>query len=240
MNAVFLELPQVSVKLVLPFHVKRNVQPCLLVVAGGREPGRAWLSTVGKNKAVFCADRGAEYCRKAELVPRLLYGDGDSAAADVYTWAEESGAEIKTFQPAKDDTDLKLLLDALPPGNILATGVWGGRFDHLYSNVFTLLAAKKNRGCQVALADEQELMILLTAGEAVELCLENTETVEAVSLLLLEPFCNVTINGVRWPLADAELSMLHPYAISNEPCRDSSSLGCSCQTGAIGLYLKFK
>lgn len=57
-------------------------------------------------------------------------------------------------------------------------------------------------------------MLLLTEGESVELKLQAAE--EAVSLLPLSESTVVDFTGVRWPLQQATLCQLYPYAISNE------------------------
>jgi thiamine pyrophosphokinase len=47
---------------------------------------------------------------------------------------------VKEFPVAKDHTDLQLLLAGIAAGPVvyLCSGVWGGRFDHLYSAVHSL------------------------------------------------------------------------------------------------------
>lgn len=241
----FFSLP--GVKLRLMFHVKHSAAdaeaavscpaPTLLVVAGGRTPALSWLRTVSAQKAVYAADRGAACCLAAGVVPRELFGDCDSTTPEVYAKAQRAGTLVHSFNPAKDDTDLQLLLQKLPAGDIIASGIWGGRFDHLYSNVYTLLGVKQQRACQVLLADDKELMLLLTAKEAVEL--ELSSQVEAISLLPLSAETNVDITGVRWPLAQAELRQLYPYAISNELTDGGRKISCCCHKGALGLYFKF-
>ena len=240
-----------ELQLAVMFHVKHHstdrdangdvsretsaLSPTLLVVAGGRAPQAEWLRAVSSGKAVYAADRGALCCLEAGVVPLELYGDCDSTTEQVYEAALSSGTQVQRFNPAKDDTDLQLLLKQLPPGDILATGIWGGRFDHLYSNVYTLLGMKEQRGCGVMLADEQEFMLLLSAGEMAELEL-NTEA-EAISLLPLSAESCVDFTGVRWPLQKALLRQLYPYAISNEA--QAEKICCKCYTGALGLYIKF-
>ena len=144
---------------------------------------------------------------------------------------------MHSFNPAKDDTDLQLLLHNLPEGDILASGIWGGRFDHLYSNVYTLLGVKKQCGCQVILADDKEFMLLLTEGESAELKLQ--AAAEAVSLLPLSESTTVDFTGVRWPLQQATLRQLYPYAISNEVLEGAEKIRCTCHSGALGLYIRW-
>ena len=248
-------------KIILPelrlmFHVKHQTQlaaaeanvsretlmpspvPELLVVAGGRAPQPDWLCSAAKGRSVYAADRGAACCLNAGVVPRALYGDCDSTTEDVYERLAALGTQVQRFLPEKDDTDLQLLLKSLPSGSLLATGIWGGRFDHLFSNVYTLLGVKQQRGGVVLLADEQELLLLLEAGEDVEL--ELHAEVEAVSLLPLSAETCVDFSGVHWPLKNAALNQRYPYAISNVPSGKDARLHCSCHAGAVGLYIRWQ
>lgn len=235
MESKLFVLPQLKLRVM--FHVKHygSVSPVadLLLIAGGRAPQTAWLQQIAAGKKIYCADHGVDACLAAGLVPQELFGDCDSTAEVAYTRATQLGTKVHSFNPAKDDTDLQLLLHNLPTGDIIATGIWGGRFDHLYSNVFSLLGAKKQRHCQVLLADEREFMLLLDAGEGVELKL--SERAKAISLLPLTAEACVDFKGVRWPLNNASLQQLYPYAISNEQAADS--ICCSCHSGSVGLYI---
>lgn len=241
MDTKKISLPYVTLKIM--FHVKREKEKddflCndFLIVAGGRKPDITWLSNVSISKKVYCADKGAAYCLDADIIPVEIYGDCDSTAIDVYKRAELLGSKIYYFNPAKDDTDLMLLLKNLPEGDIIATGIWGGRFDHLYSNVYSLLSVKNKRQCQVVMADEKELMLFINDGESVEIKLNKVP--KAVSILPLSSLVNVDISGVRWPLHKAELQQLHPYAISNEVFNDNR-FSCCCYTGSIGLYIHWQ
>lgn len=221
------------------FHVKQAEMVLTnLLIAGGRAPGNEWLRTVAANKEVFCADKGASYAIAEGISPTLVVGDCDSTSKAVYDKAQGLGAKLDIHPPAKDDTDLQLLLARLPKGNVIATGIWGGRFDHLFSNVYSLLAFKEKNQCQVILADEQELMVLLTENESLAMELHAVEKVHAISLLPLCTTSTVSIKGVRWPLDKAQLCQHNPYAISNEALE--KSIGCTCHAGMIGLYIHWK
>lgn len=209
-----------------------------LVVAGGRTPCIKWLhqTAAGDVGAVYCADAGADSCLAAGIVPQLLCGDQDSAAASSYEQLAAMGTVIKIFTPEKDDTDLQLLLKYLQD-DLLVSGIWGGRFDHLYSNVFSLLQYKLERQSSVILADEQEVMLLLSGGERALIELKELADVEAVSLLPLSAEAEVSLSGVYWPLKNSRQNMLYPYAVSNIPLED---FRCECLCGNIGLYLYFR
>ena len=230
MASKIFQLPQLKAEVILP----KKYEATNLVVAGGRVPKASWLKEVAAEKNIYCADKGIEICLEAGLVPQELYGDGDSASKESYAKAKTLGTAIKTFPVEKDATDLQLLLENLPSGNLICTGVWGGRFDHLYSNVFSLLAHKEKQQGQVILADDKEVMLLITSGEQVKLHLE--KEVKALSLLPLSATAKVTLENVRWELQEAELKLLHPYAISNIP---QGEVKLNCLAGKIGLYLCF-
>lgn len=237
MSSKIFTLP--GVKAELMFHVKQSAATLhdLFVVAGGRRPDADWLKSAACGKSIYCADKGFTYCRAAGLVPVALYGDRDSAAADAYTEAQDLGVQVYTYPAAKDDTDLQLVLQNLPEGDLIASGIWGGRFDHLYSNIYSLLNCKQQRQCQVLLADDKELLLLLEAGESVKVQLERP--VEAVSLLPLSPAVIVDFTGVQWELQQSELKQLYPYAISNLPKDMAQPMYCACHEGSLGLYIKF-
>ena len=231
MNTKLFKLPQFTAEVILP----KQYNETKLVVAGGRTPEVAWLGEVAATKKLYCADKGIEVCLQANLVPTALFGDGDSGSKDAYEKAQTLGTKVETFPVEKDDTDLQLVLQNLEGSDLICTGVWGGRFDHLYSNVFSLLSYKEVHQAQVILADDKEAMLLVTAKEAVKISLH--KKVKALSLLPLSEVNKVTLKNVRWELQEAELKLLHPYAISNIP---QDEFTFECLDGKIGLYLCFE
>lgn len=206
------------------------------VMAGGRKPACKWLCQAAAGYKAYCADVGGEYLLQSGIVPEILFGDCDSTGAEIYAKLAALGTKIFQYPAAKDDTDLQLLLQHMDGCNLIVSGIWGGRFDHLYSNVFSLLGYKEKHGCQVIMADEKEIMLLLASGESVKIAVNGLEHIKAVSLLPLSGETQVNIAGVRWPLQEAKLQLLYPYAISNEPLGDFT---CDCLAGAVGLYLCF-
>lgn len=206
----------------------------VIAAAGGRKPELSWFKKAACGRKIYCADRGIEICFDAGFKPELLCGDADSAAPAYLQKAKDEKIKALLFNPAKDDTDLQLLLNNLPlKSNLLITGIWGGRFDHMYSNVFSLLAYKQKSGVPVIMADEAEVMVLLTSGESLEFTPQQDFT--ALSLLPLTD-SNVSISGVRWPLEKAPLLQNNPYAVSNEITADVVKV--KCHGGCTGFYLK--
>lgn len=206
----------------------------VIAAAGGRKPELSWFKKAVCGRKIYCADRGIETCFDAGFKPELLCGDADSAAPAYLQKAKDEKIKILLFNSDKDDTDLQLLLNNLPlKSNLLITGIWGGRFDHLYSNVFSLCSYKKRNNAAVIMADEQELMILLSEGESLEF--KAAADFKALSLIPLENSC-VSLSGTKWPLEKAELLTSYPYAISNEITFEVVKM--SCHSGFAGFYLK--
>lgn len=214
------------------FHVKHDL-PTLLAVAGGRRPRLSWLQEAAAARPLYCADKGCVYALEAQLKPKAVFGDGDSGGLEAFQRAQALGAQIFTFPVAKDATDLQLLLEALPEGDLLLSGCWGGRFDHLFSLCFSLLGWKQQRKALAIMADELEQAVLLGPGERVDLRWQQLP--QAVSLLPLTETATVSLAGAQWPLNKQQLKMNYPYAISNR-WLGKEPLSCTCHSGYVALY----
>lgn len=206
-----------------------------LLVSGGRAPDIRWLHEAARGRRLIAVDHGLDACRKAGLRPASLIGDGDSASPLAWEQAKASGIPIHAYPPEKDDTDTQLALtiaheEGMPAA--LLTGVFGGRFDHAYSTIFSCAAAP----LRCVLADEREALFYLKDGETIAITCHVRP--KAISLLPLTPLAEgVTADGVHWPLADATLPQLLPRAVSNvlEPPQDTFRV--SLRQGILGVYL---
>ena len=214
----------------------------ILLLAGGRAPAPDWLRIAAKNRPLWCIDHGIDACFAAGLQPDRLIGDGDSADQNNWKKARLLGIPIDQFPPAKDLTDTQLALHFLqaekPSASVFLSGAFGGRFDHAFSNMYSLTGLRE-KGFSACAADEHEVLFLLQGQE--EIILETTKMPEVISLLPFSPQCQgVSIQNVQWPLQEVILSSSLPYAISNEllalnkPCRISLKNGC------LGVYLHWK
>lgn len=208
-----------------------------LLVSGGRPPSAAWLQAALclNRQEVWAIDRGIEICRETELLPALLLGDGDSARPSAWRWAAERGVPVSRYPEAKDCTDTQLALQkAAEAGHrfALLTGCFGGRLDHLYSNVIS--AAHAPLRC--VLADERETLFFLRDGDRLELKLNAKAA--ALSLLPLSPACHgVSTAGLHWPLDNATLLQAKADATSN--WLDSDEITVEIGSGLLGVYLTF-
>ncbi len=211
----------------------------VLLVAGGRAPTKDWLKQVSHNCPVWAVDRGIDACRAAAVIPEVLIGDADSAAAESWEWANSLHIPIVRHCTDKDFTDLQLTLQELgrrrPGSLVLLTGGMGRRFDHAFSNVFSLLESNSADIKTIGLADEAEALFFVEAGQLFQADLLESPT--AVSLLPLSVVCEkVQSRGVHWPLTNATLTMDHPGGICNRLAAGSHRVNVSLEKGRLGVY----
>ncbi len=216
-------------------------QTMTLLIAGGRAPQTFWLQEAAVNKDIWCADHGIDACIAASLIPHHLIGDGDSASSNGWAWSKAHHIPTEEFSPLKDLTDTQLALQKIKDNYestfVIFTGVWGGRFDHAFSNIYSLqgFCDKNFSGCA---ADDKEVLLLLQGNSHVSISFSLLP--ESISLLPLAPSCTgVSIDGVYWPLDKVKLNTTLPYAISNKLANSSKQIKVSLTAGTIGIYCQW-
>lgn len=226
-------LPQLS------FSFKKNqFQHCeIVLVLGGRPPSPSWLCEVAKDKEVWAVDSGAEICMRAGVMPSRAIGDFDSISARAQAWLKSFSVPFEKYSADKDLTDFQLALQLASDYKVaLVTGCWGGRFDHAFSNIFSLFWSARQGTSVCAFADDTEVLVPLEGAASLEIRFLSRPC--AVSLLPLTPLCEgVSIKGTKWELQEVSLSQGYPYAISNEALRDRINVCLS--SGFLGLYCAY-
>lgn len=225
-----MKLPQCEIFYLMPAQE-------ILFVSGGRIPSREFFLEVANGRKIFCIDKGIELCRACEVVPRILIGDFDSAESSAVDWARAKNIPVEKYPVDKDLTDtqlaLKRAIEIFGEHVAILTGAFGGRFDHLYSTIFTCAAANQ----KIFLADEREIIFYLRGGESAEV--KFFQMPLAVSLLPITNTCaGVTIKNVRWELDGATLTQNFPYAVSNRVASDKISVGV--ESGTLAIYFCFE
>ena len=209
----------------------------ILFVAGGRSPNVDWFRAVAGGRKIFCVDKGVELCRACEVVPEFLIGDFDSAGNDSVEWTQAKNIPVEQHPADKDLTDTQLALnraaELFGEHVALLTGCFGGRFDHLYSTIFTCAAINR----KIFLADEREIVFYLRGGESVDVKFFKKPL--AVSLLPMTEICaGVTTKNLHWELDGATLTQNFPNATSNRA--DSDKIFISLAKGTLAIYACFE
>lgn len=223
-----LKLPQCEI--FYPAQIERE----FLFVAGGRRPSDKFFREVSRDRKIFAVDKGIEICRDLNILPQILIGDFDSAESSAVDWARENKIPIERHPVDKDLTDTQLALNLVEDKNfVVLTGIFGGRFDHLFSNIFTC-AASKIRTC---LADERELIFFVNGGEIFSV--KFFVRPYALSLLPITEICEgVTLKNVHWELENATLRQNFPNAVSNRV--ESDEIKISVSKGTLAVYVLLK
>ena len=156
---------------------------------------------------VFC-DSGLKHLEYLHAKPSLIVGDFDSHDNP------RLHTETIVLPREKDDTDtVYAVKEAIKRGfdDFLLIGVAGARLDHTLGNVSVLLYLDSlgKKGCIIDDYSEMEIV----SERPVSICDEYS----FFSLLNITGCAKgITINGAKYPLADAEISCEYQYGISNE------------------------
>ena len=129
---------------------------CLIIAGGDYAP----IGPVGEDFVLAC-DRGLAYAQREGIVPDLILGDFDS-----YRGTLPEGIPVLRYPVEKDDTDAMLAVRWAADSGFDAIRLaccFGGRLDHLLSNIQTLhLAAEL--GMEAEARDEHNELRVLRPG----------------------------------------------------------------------------
>jgi thiamine pyrophosphokinase len=235
MQAFNFSLPQMSVN-IISSSIESYPSSTILLILGGKPPELSWLEDIGSGiEEIWAADAGGEICVKAGITPKYLIGDFDSICERDKEWLIAHGTEIIEYSADKDLTDYQLCLEIASQkgkSNVIVTGVWGGRFDHEYSNYYSALWGMELGVRVLCLADESESLFYVYSGETIEIDYKKKPC--AFSLTALEPTSTVSVNGAKWNLSHSQITHKRPYAISNKPLNQNIKI--NVHDGAVGVY----
>ena len=180
---------------------------------------RAWIVGAGDfapalfrpqpEDLVVAADGGLRSLEQCGVEPQWIVGDFDSLG---YV---PQGVRVIRHSPIKDQTDMALAADEAVKagcGELLLFGGTGGRFAHTLANL-QLLAALEKQGVAAYLIDETTTAAALSGGTLLfsERCRGFLSVFAHGGTV-----SGVTLRGLKYPLADAELSPDFPLGVSNE------------------------
>jgi len=167
---------------------------------------------------LLAADGGANHLGRIGLQPGAVIGDLDSITPGIRTII---GEERMVHRPDQDRTDLDKALEYafvdLGLHELTVLGATGGRLDH----------AGGNLGLLVRLAIGTRLRFLDSDHEVVavegELSLPAAPG-ETWSFFTFDPAVRVSLDGVKWPVADAPIDLAGTPSISNEATSDQVTI----------------
>ncbi|MDE6502763.1 MAG: thiamine diphosphokinase [Ruminococcus sp.] len=179
-----------------------------LIFAGGEIPDYSFVDT--EADFVICADRGIVHAQKLGIAPDILTGDLDS-----YTGKITSCGKIYKAVPEKDDTDTMLAVKlALENGanSIRLYGATGGRFDHTFANIQTLIYVYEH-SCIMSIHDKDNVITIQGAGTG--FYPKYSDWYFSV-FSLTEELHIKKMTGVKYSLENYVLKQNFPLGVSNE------------------------
>ena len=178
---------------------------------------------------VIAADDGYTALQSHGFTPDLLVGDFDSLTRI------PQGIPRKSFSPEKDDTDMAIALSegaARGYRSFSLYGASGGREDHTHANLQLMGgASKQGFHCKMVCP---EYDVYTVTNDTLSLPKTAVRTIVSV-------FCHgekaegVTLQGLRYPLTDAELTCDRPLGVSNETTGEEARV--SVRRGTLLVYV---
>ena len=185
-----------------------------LIVANGKmdDPDR-FTKLVLEADLVIGADGGTRHLKKMGILPHRIIGDLDSIDKNSRQWLDDNQIPIEIHPRDKDAGDTELAVSyAIEQGctEITLLGATGTRMDHSLANLF-LLRTLNSLGVEARIVDDFNEICLVSV--------EKTFKGEPGDLLSIIPLTDrvqgVSLEGFKFPLADAEIPMGSSLGISN-------------------------
>lgn len=161
-------------------------------------------------------DAGSLFLLKHNLPLDMAVGDFDSVSAEELQWIKAEAKSLTQAPAEKDDTDLELALKTVfeqyPEAQVSVLGAFGGRLDHMMSNLF--LASEPSLASfmqQIKLQDSLNLVRFFPQGRHL------IEPVEGMTYVSFMPSdgSRLTIEGAKYPLNTSNYFFKKCYS-SNE------------------------
>ena len=195
---------------------------CIIIAGGAYAP----IGRIGEGDFVLACDRGYAYALREGIVPDLILGDFDS-----YAGALPEGVPILRYPVEKDDTDAMLAVRWASEQGFDAVRLlcaFGGRLDHLLSNIQTLHYAAE-LGMEAEAEDEDTLLRVLRPG-AYRLPYRADRSLSL--LALTETVEGLTIRGAKYEVENAALRRPTTLGQSNAFVSD---VALSFRSGVLAL-----
>jgi thiamine pyrophosphokinase len=192
---------------------------CAVIISGGTIEENQALQVIGsiEDPWLIGVDRGVEFLYRNQIRPSYIVGDFDSLPEEIVTYYKDRGdVPIREFNPVKDASDTEIALRlavTLGCERVIILGATGGRIDHLWANVQTLVIPFR-AGVEAEILDPLN-RIRLIGGET-HLRREDSYGNYFSVFPLGETIYNFSIRGAKYPLHNHTLTPYDSLCVSNE------------------------
>jgi len=180
---------------------------------------------------IIAADGGLKHCLKWNITPQIIVGDMDSTDPAELETLEARGVKIERFPAKKDETDLKLAVQAAldhKTDEIVILGALGARWDMTFSNVL-ILASPELKQIEARILDENQEIFVLQGEQKAKLFGAKGDLLSLLPLTATVK--GVVLTGFEYPLENETLRLGTTRGISN--VFESDTGGIELKTGKL-------
>lgn len=191
-----------------------------IIISGGELDEALTLSVLKEqeDRCVIAVDRGVEFLYYHQIMPDYIVGDFDSAREEIRDYYKnETNIPVREYNPVKDASDTEMairLAMTLGSKELVILGATGGRIDHLWANVQSLMIPFR-AGIDAKILDSQNLITIIGDGET---RIRRSEAFgEYFSVFPLgEDVFGFNITGAKYPLRNHTLTPYNSLCVSNQ------------------------
>ncbi len=200
-------------------------KPALIVLNGSSPLESFPVKTIRAYDFILAVDGALDALLEADITPHAVTGDFDSVQSDTLERYKAAGGKV-IFDQNQDTTDYEKALHYCLNHRIRhvhVIGYHGSRVDQMWA-VFNVALRYEDRISQLFFDPVAETRILLgkdRGGKRLEI--RNHEN-HVCSVIPLIPCQRVTLEGFRWPLSDAEMSLDGMISTSNEIVHENAAI----------------
>lgn len=201
-----------------------------VIISGGSIDDECACNIIEKGcyDVILAADSGMNFLYRRRMKPDIIIGDFDSVDVESLAYfKEQDGIEFHQLNPMKDDTDTEYAIRYAIAHGATAITVIGGtgtRLDHVLGNV-SLLGIGLEEGIPIELVDANNRIRMVDKP----LSIRRTEQYgKYVSLIpYAGEVCDVTLEGMKYPLDHYLLGGFNSLGVSNEIEADEAHISFS-------------
>lgn len=191
-----------------------------LIIAGGNienEDLESYYKDHTSEFNIIAVDKGLEILYKFKLIPNHVVGDFDSVDIGILRYYQNNHqVKFHQYDPEKDNTDTDIAIQLaiqLKSSRITIMGALGKRMDHTIANIHILKYALEAKiPCQIL--DRHNKIYLIDSHYTFY---KSNVYGKYISFIpLTTTVQGITLNGFKYPLRDASLSIGLSLGISNE------------------------
>lgn len=198
-----------------------------VIISGGHIDDAFALNYLEENKydCMIAADSGMNFLHRNGLVPDIIAGDFDSVQSSTLQHFQGlNNVQVIKLNPVKDDTDTEFVIrEAIRCGatEIIVLGATGTRLDHVLANV-NLLGIGLEENVSIELVDAHNRIRMIDDSLEIK---KSNQFGSFVSILPVKGDAKgVTLEGMKYPLQDADIVYFSSLGISNEIVDDTARI----------------